>query len=70
MVRKIHTRFKRYHKISTHINAYKLLHFQKKKGARTFSTEAKAAEYAKSKGIARYTVEKVKKGKRVKIILG
>ncbi|MBI2139113.1 hypothetical protein HYU13_05980 [Candidatus Woesearchaeota archaeon] len=69
MVRKIHTRFKRYHKISTHTNPYNSLHGQKKPNRpRTFKTEEAARKYAKTEGIEGFTLKKVKKGKKFQIV--
>ena len=69
MVKKIHTRAKKKHGLGTHLpHRARLLNKPKKKGPKTFKTEAAAKKHAEENKITNYTLKKVKKDKKFQII--
>jgi len=65
-MKKIHTKAKRKAGLSTHRG--KIPTGRKKKGPKTFKTEATANEWAKENKIEKFSLKKVKKGKKFQIV--
>lgn len=70
---KIHTRVKRRSGLARRTRHYKYFHPQiGKNRPRTFKTESTAKEWALSNGLkeGQYHLEKAKKGKKLKVVVG
>ncbi|MFH1398822.1 MAG: hypothetical protein ABIG95_01805 [Candidatus Woesearchaeota archaeon] len=67
-MRKVHTRMKRMHGVSTHQAAQFIRHrTHRKVRPKTFGTEASAKAWAAANKITKYTLKKVKRNKRFQI---
>ena len=65
-MKKVHTRAKRKAGVSSHKN--KIPTGKKKKGPKTFKTEAAANVWAKENKIEKFSLKKVKKDKKFQIV--
>ena len=65
-MRKVHTRAKRKAGLSTHRGT--IPSARRKKRPKTFETEERANEWAKENKIEKFSLKKVKKGKKFQIV--
>jgi len=69
-MKKVHTRMKRKHRLSTHKSAYGFFHAgAEEHRPRTFKTEGAARAWALSNGLkeGKYSLKRVKKNKRFQL---
>ncbi len=67
-MRKLHTRAKRRLGVAAHIGKRNSISKPKKKGPKTFKTEAAANDWAKKNKISKYSLKKVKRDKKFQIV--